>query len=71
MRRPLSPAGRRDELTRRPAAEYDSVLPRETAEAEIRAAEVELRGQVPPGSLDGMIRRPAGYRHNERAGPER
>jgi hypothetical protein len=71
MRRPLSPAGRRSELTRRLAVEYDGVLPQVTVEAEVRAAETELRGQVPAGSLDEMIHRLAGYRLAERVGAER
>ena len=71
MRRPLRPTSRRPELTRRVLAEYHSLLPHATLEAKIRAAEVELRGQVSPGSLDEMIHRLAGYRLSERAGPER
>lgn len=71
MRRPVSPGGGRSELTRRLSVEYHGVLSQMTVDAEVRAAEVELRGQVPLGSLDEMVHRLAGYRLSERAGAGR
>jgi hypothetical protein len=71
MRRPVSPRGGRSELTRLLSAEYDGLLSQTTVEAEVQAAEVELRGQVPPGSLDEMVHRLAGYRLSARAGAGR
>jgi hypothetical protein len=67
MRGPLDHAGRQ-EVARRLTVEFDGVLPRVAVEAEVEAAEPELRGQVPPGSLDEMVHRLAGQRLRERAG---
>jgi hypothetical protein len=41
------------------------VLPRVAVEAMVEEAAAELRGQVPPGSLDEMVHRLAGYRLRE------
>ena len=64
----LPGAGRRDAVARRLAAEFDGVLPCAIVEAEVAAAEAELCGQVPPGSLDELLHHLAGYRLRQRAG---
>ena len=48
------------------AVEFTGVLPRAAIDAEVRVAELELRGQVPAGSLDEMLHRLAGHRLRER-----
>jgi hypothetical protein len=52
-------------------AEFGGVLPQVVVEAEVEAAEQELRGQVHPESLDELLHRLAAYRLHERAGTER
>ena len=64
----LPDAGRRDAVARRLSVEFDGVLPCVIVEAEVAAAEAELRGQVPPGALDEMLHRLAGYRLRQRVG---
>ena len=64
----LPGTGRRDAVARRLTAEFDGVLPCVIVEAEVAAAEAELRGQVPPGSLDELLHHLAGYRLRQRAG---
>jgi hypothetical protein len=66
MRGPLDRTGRR-EVARRLAVEFDGLLPQAAVDAEVEAAEIELRGQIPPGSLDEMLHRLAGHRLRERA----
>ncbi len=68
MRPPLGAAEQRSEVTRRLTDEFAGVLPPRTVQAEVESAEVELRGQVPPGSLDELLHRLAGHRLRERAG---
>jgi hypothetical protein len=67
MQVPLDHTGRQ-EVARRLTVEFDGVLPRVAVEAEVEAAELELRGQIPPGSLDEMLHRLARHRLRERAG---
>jgi hypothetical protein len=62
---PLS--GRHREIADRLAAEFEGVLPQIAVDVEVRAAELELRGQVPAGSLDEMVHRLAAHRLHERA----
>jgi hypothetical protein len=66
--RALPGAGRRDAVARRLSVEFDGVLPCAIVEAEVAASEAELRGQVPPGSLDELLHHLAGYRLRQRAG---
>ncbi|HXV92678.1 MAG TPA: hypothetical protein VD813_05230 [Pseudonocardia sp.] len=66
-----SPHGRARAVAVRLAADFDGVLPLGTVEAEVEAAERELRGQIPPGSLDEMLHRLAGQRLAERIGADR
>jgi hypothetical protein len=61
-------AGGRSAVARQLSVEFDGVLPRGIVEAEVAAAEAELRGQVSPGSRDELLHRLAGYRLRERAG---
>jgi hypothetical protein len=61
-------AGRPSVVARQLSVEFDGVLPRGIVEAEVAAAAEELRGQVPPGSLDELLHRLAGHRLRERAG---
>jgi hypothetical protein len=68
MRRPIDPA--RHEVVRQLSAEFHGVLSPFTIAAEVVAAESELRGQVPPGSLDEMLHRLAGQRLRELAGAQ-
>jgi len=53
------------------ALEFDGLLSQVAVEAEVEAAELELRGQVPAGSLEEMLHRLAGQRLRERAGAGR
>jgi hypothetical protein len=62
---PLS--DRHREVADRLAAEFEGVLPQVAVDVEVRAAELELRGQVPAGSLDEMVHRLAAHRLHERA----
>jgi hypothetical protein len=62
------PISRATRIAAHLTAEFDGVLPRAVVEAEVKAAEYELRGQVPPGSLDELLHRLAAYRLHERAG---
>lgn len=64
----LPGAGRRDAVARRLSVEFDGVLPSVIVEAEVATAEAELRGQVPPGSLDELLHHLAGYRLRQRSG---
>jgi hypothetical protein len=61
-------AERHEAIAHQLSVEFDGVLPRATVEAEVEEAEAELRGQVPPGSLDELLHCLAGYRLRERAG---
>ena len=54
-------------VTEHLAVQFDGLHPRATVEAEVEAAELELRGQVPPGSLDELIHRLVEHRLRERA----
>jgi hypothetical protein len=63
-----SGAGRQSAVARQLSVEFDGVLPHCIVEAEVAAAEEELRGQVPLGSLDELLQRLAGHRLRERAG---
>jgi hypothetical protein len=58
-------AGTPGAIARQLALEFDDVLPRVAVEAMVEEAAAELRGQVPPGSLDEMVHRLAGYRLRE------
>jgi hypothetical protein len=66
MRPPVE--ARRLEVVRQLAVEFDGVLSPFAVAAEVIAAEAELRGQVPPGSLDEMLHRLVGQRLRELAG---
>lgn len=55
-------------VCRQLSAEFAGILPHVIVEAEVAAAEAELRGQVPPGSLDELLHRLAGHRLRERVG---
>lgn len=59
---------RYDDISERLAAEFDGVVSPAAVRAVVRAAELELRGQVPAGSLDEMLHRLAGYRLREQGG---
>ncbi|HYH30439.1 MAG TPA: hypothetical protein VD903_08645 [Pseudonocardia sp.] len=61
-------AGRHREIATRLALEYAGVLSPGAVAAEVRAAERDLLGQVPAGSLDELLHRLAGQRLAERVG---
>jgi hypothetical protein len=66
MRGQLNPPGRRhSEVAEQLAVEFAGLLPRGAIYAEVEVAEHELRGQVPPGSLDEMLHQLAGQRLRE------
>jgi hypothetical protein len=60
-------AGMRAGTARRPALEFDGVLPSAAVEATVEQAAAELRGQVPPGSVDELVHRLAAHRLRETA----
>lgn len=66
---PLDPG--RLAVARQLALEFDGVLSPFTIVAEVVAAESDLRGQVPSGSLDEMLHRLAGQRLRELVGTAR
>jgi hypothetical protein len=53
-------------IARQLAEEFDGLAPA-AVEAVVEEAVTELRGQVPPGSLDELVHRLAGYRLRETA----
>jgi hypothetical protein len=55
------------EVADRLAAEFEGVIPHALVDVEVGVAELELRGQVPAGSLDEMIHRLVEHRLRERA----
>lgn len=53
-------------IARQLSQEFDGLAPA-AVEATVEEAVAELRGQVPPGSLDEMVHRLASYRLRETA----
>jgi hypothetical protein len=62
---------RRSKVAEHLTVEFDGLLPEVAVEAEVEAAELELRGQVPAGAWEEMLHRLAGHRLRERAGAGR
>jgi hypothetical protein len=62
------PVARPSDVLEQLEVEFAGIVPPAAVGAVVRAAERELRGQVPPGSLDEMLHRLAGHRLRERAG---
>jgi hypothetical protein len=56
------------ELTEHFNREFTPELDPDVVEAEVATAERELRGQVPPGSLEELMHRLVGWRLRQRAG---
>jgi hypothetical protein len=64
MPAPTTTAG---ELTEHLSEEFAAALPREVVEAEVAAAERELRGQVPEGAVAELLHRLVECRLRQRA----
>lgn len=62
---------RHREVADRLAMEFEGVHPQVAVDVEVGVAELELRGQVPAGSLDEMVHRLAAHRLRERAEAQR